>query len=88
VSGGPEKLVYMANQIARFFDSQPGDIAAQAAQHLKSYWDPSMRRALVAHLHAGGDGLSPTAREAARLIGAELGDVATLASSRDQTPPA
>jgi formate dehydrogenase subunit delta len=88
VSAGPDKLVYMANQIARFFDSQPGDVAAQTAQHFKSFWDPSMRRALVAHLHAGGDGLSATARDAARLLEAELGDTVTLASGRDQTPPA
>ena len=66
---GPEKLVYMANQIANFFVAQPGDKAAlQIADHLNAFWDPSMRRAIVAHLDAGGEGLLPSALEAVRMI--------------------
>ncbi|MBL8554950.1 MAG: formate dehydrogenase subunit delta [Phenylobacterium sp.] len=60
----PDRLIYMANQIARFFDDQPGDAAAGVAQHLKSFWDPQMRAEIVAWRAAGGEGLDPVAREA------------------------
>jgi formate dehydrogenase subunit delta len=60
-----ERLVHMANQIARFFASQPKeDAAASVAAHLKSFWDPRMREMIVAHLAAGGEGLDPVARDA------------------------
>ncbi len=40
----PDKLIYMANQIATFFRSQPGtDQAARVAAHLKDFWEPRMR---------------------------------------------
>jgi hypothetical protein len=40
----PDKLVRMANQIATFFATQPGeDRADRVAQHLRDYWDPRMR---------------------------------------------
>lgn len=41
-------LERMANQIAANFAGQPADQAAQAvADHLRRFWDPSMRRDLV-----------------------------------------
>jgi formate dehydrogenase subunit delta len=66
----PEKLVHMANQIATFFESQPGDDRAErVAQHLSDYWDPRMR-AQIAEIVRGRDhGLSPLAQEAVRLLG-------------------
>lgn len=61
----PEKLSYMANQIARFFASKPEEQAvAGTAQHIRQFWDPRMRRQIVAHLDAGGSGLDPIARAA------------------------
>lgn len=70
MSGGPEKLVAMVNQIAAFFATQPDDgRAAEVAGHLKAFWEPRMLRALQAHVEAGGAGLSPLAREAADLLG-------------------
>lgn len=43
----PEKLVGMANQIATFFQSQPGpDQAERVAGHLNDFWGPEMRAAL------------------------------------------
>ena len=58
-----ERLVYMANQIARFFASQPHEAAvAGAAKHLADFWDPSMRQRIRAHLAGGGEGLNPIAR--------------------------
>jgi formate dehydrogenase subunit delta len=61
----PDKLVYMANQIAKFFISQSTDKAAAAiADHLRKFWDPRMRAAIIAHLEAGGAGLDPFVRQA------------------------
>lgn len=46
----PEKLTRMANQIATFFHSQPGeDQAERVAAHLKDFWGPEMRTALKDH---------------------------------------
>jgi len=60
-----DKLVYMANQIGKFFRSQGEGAAVQAtAEHLKKFWDPRMRTAIFAHLDAGGRGLEPIARKA------------------------
>jgi len=56
----PEKLVYMANQIGRFFAHQPeAQAVASTADHLRKYWDPRMRQAIIAHVEAGGEGLQP-----------------------------
>ena len=61
----PERLVYMANQIGKFFASQGLDEAvAGIADHLRKFWDPRMRAEIVAHLDAGGSGLDPNVREA------------------------
>ncbi|MCB2133006.1 MAG: formate dehydrogenase subunit delta, partial [Rhodobacteraceae bacterium] len=51
----PEKMVYMANQIATFFKTQPGeDAAARIAGHIRDFWEPRMRAQLRAHVEAGG----------------------------------
>jgi formate dehydrogenase subunit delta len=61
----PDKLVYMANQIGKFFASQGHDkAAAGVADHLTRFWDPRMRDAIIAHLEAGGANLDPPVREA------------------------
>jgi formate dehydrogenase subunit delta len=61
----PEKLSYMANQIARFFASRPEEQAvAGTADHIHLFWDPRMRSQILAHLAAGGEGLDPIARQA------------------------
>ena len=63
--GSTDKLVYMANQIGTFFRSQ-GETAAVAgtAEHIKKFWDPRMRAAILAHLRAGGAGIDPLVRQA------------------------
>ena len=54
------KLVSMANQIASFFATQPGDTqAAEVAGHLKAFWEPRMLQALYAHVDADSEGRSP-----------------------------
>jgi formate dehydrogenase subunit delta len=66
---GPAKLAHMANQIAQFFAAQPGDAAAEATRdHLKSFWTPSMRKAIVAYVGAGNVDLSPVAARAVALL--------------------
>ena len=55
----------MANQIGKFFASQGPDRAvAGTAEHIKKFWDPRMRAAILAHLEEGGAGLDPAVREA------------------------
>ena len=61
----PDKLVYMANQIGKFFATQgPEQAAAGTADHIKKFWDPRMRAAIIAHVAAGGAGLDPDVRQA------------------------
>ena len=65
----PDKLVRMANQIAKFFESQPGsDQAERVAAHLSDFWDPSMRAALIAAAAGGDIGLTPLASKAVRVL--------------------
>jgi formate dehydrogenase subunit delta len=65
----PDKLVYMANQIGKFFVSQRSDKAvAGIAEHLQKFWDPRMRAAIIAHVAAGGDGLDPSVRDAVDML--------------------
>jgi len=64
-----QRLVYMANQIARNFEAQGEAAAAQAtADHIALYWDPRMRAHILEVLAAGGEGLSPLAAQAVTLL--------------------
>lgn len=51
-----EKLVKMANQIASFFEGEPerADALEGIANHLSRFWEPRMRRELLALVDAGG----------------------------------
>jgi formate dehydrogenase subunit delta len=61
----PDRLIYMANQIGKFFNSQGQDKAVPGiAEHIKKFWDPRMRTAILAHLDKGGEGLDPSVRDA------------------------
>jgi formate dehydrogenase subunit delta len=61
----PDRLIYMANQIGKFFQSQGHDKAVPGiAEHIRKFWDPRMRKMIFAHLDAGGAGLMPNALEA------------------------
>jgi formate dehydrogenase subunit delta len=63
-----QRLVQMANQVASFFASYPeAEAIDSTANHLKSYWDPRMRREMAAHLtDKAGAGLSHIAMEAVK----------------------
>jgi formate dehydrogenase subunit delta len=68
----PDKLVYMANQIGKFFASQGPDKAVTGtAEHIAKFWDPRMRAAIIAHLEQGGAGLDPSVHAAIDKIRAE-----------------
>jgi formate dehydrogenase subunit delta len=68
----PDRLVYMANQIGKFFEYQKKDeIVPGIASHIKKFWDPRMRKAIFAFLDAGGEGLDPPVREALLRLKAE-----------------
>ncbi len=68
----PERLVTMANDIANFFHSEPDrNVAIDGiAGHLRKFWEPRMRRQIVAHLKAtGGGDLSELARAGVARLG-------------------
>lgn len=63
------KLIYMANQIAKFMESKPHDEGvAGLAAHINDFWEPRMRRHLFEVIDAGGAGLRPLVIEAAAKI--------------------
>lgn len=64
-----DKLVYMANQIGKFFASQGESRAVVGtAEHIKKFWDPGMRQAIFQHLLEGGAGLDPAVRSAIEML--------------------
>jgi len=60
-----DRLVYMANQIARNFAIEGGESAIEATRrHIRRYWDPPMRQRIVACLAADPAQFSDIARGA------------------------
>ena len=58
-----ERLVYMANQIARNFEAIGHDAAAKAtADHIASFWDPRMKAQIFDLIDRGEADLGSTAR--------------------------
>ena len=69
MSATHDKLVYMANQIARFFESKPhAEGVAGIAAHINDFWEPRMRRHFFEVVDAGGADLRPLVLEAATTI--------------------
>jgi len=57
----PHSLVHMANRIGEFFQTLPDrqEALQGVATHLRRFWDPRMRRQLLAHVDdRQGEGLS------------------------------
>ena len=65
-----ERLIAMANQIGDFFAPYPPAQREEGVRnHLRHYWDPRMRAALLAHLDAtGGEGIQAHVLAGARLL--------------------
>ena len=62
-----QNLIKMANQIGQFFESMPNRAQAEKdiASHLKRFWDPRMRRVIVASLDSDeAASMSPIVRDA------------------------
>jgi formate dehydrogenase subunit delta len=61
-----EHLVRMANDIGNFFKAEPdhADAVDGVARHLKRFWDPRMRKEIVAYVDRGGAELMDLVREA------------------------
>lgn len=68
-----ERLIAMANQIGDFFAPYPTAQREEGIRnHLRNYWDPRMRAALLAHVDAtGGAGLHAHVLAGARLLRAQ-----------------
>lgn len=63
------KLIYMANQIAKFMESKPHDQGvAELSAHINDFWEPRMRLHLFEVIDAGGQGLRPLVLDAAAKI--------------------
>ena len=54
-----DKLAYMANQIGDFFIAQGDGAAAAILDHIKKFWDPRMRGAILEHLDEVSGDLRP-----------------------------
>jgi formate dehydrogenase subunit delta len=78
---GVEQLIRMANDIGDFFAAESDrQVAVDGiAQHIRRFWAPRMRRAIYAHLAAGGAGLGDLAHAAI----AQLARTDTAAAPRD-----
>lgn len=64
-ASSPKKLIYMANQIGKFFAPQKHEQAvAGITNHLSKFWPPYMRKKIIIHLEQGGDELDPLVKEA------------------------
>lgn len=64
-----ENLIAMANQIGTFFETMPdrSQALADLAEHLKRFWEPRMRRALLEQVDTqGGAELKGIVLEAVR----------------------
>lgn len=63
--GQDAKLIYMVNQIAKFFNSYSDDQAiGEIRNHVIRFWDPRMRAKMAALVERGQTGLSPRAQVA------------------------
>ena len=68
-------LVKMANDIGDFFKSEPDKAkgAKGIADHIRSFWDPRMRRQMFTHIdQTSGEGLSELVLTALRTHRKEL----------------
>ncbi|MEJ3654372.1 formate dehydrogenase subunit delta [Actinomycetes bacterium KLBMP 9759] len=61
--------VRLMNDIAVQFAHRPvEEAAAEIAAHVRAFWDPRMRRDLLAFVDRGDDGLEPAGVRAAEML--------------------
>ena len=70
MSSSPEqRLVYMANQIGKFFVAQGETTAVEGiAVHLKKFWDPRMLKQIYQIMRQPDNGLKPNTLEAIQIL--------------------
>jgi formate dehydrogenase subunit delta len=62
-------MVHKANSIAQFFAPYPHEEAvAGVLNHLEHFWEPRMRRQLLAYIQNGGGGLHELVTAAAQRL--------------------
>lgn len=63
-------LVRMANDIGKFFASDPDEQEAvrNVFSHIKRFWDPRMRAQIIAYHRSGGEGLSDIVAKAVQVL--------------------
>lgn len=59
-------LIKMINQIAD--NAGNGENVDAVASHVARFWARPMKQQIVAHLHGGGDGLNPVAKQAVQQL--------------------
>lgn len=77
-----QNLVRMANDIGNFFAAEPDRAIAVTGvvDHIRKFWDPRMRRAIISHSNNGGGGLSDISRMAIERL---AGDAESLRQTGD-----
>lgn len=65
-----ERLVQMANDIGNYFASEPDcSVGIEGiALHIERFWEPRMRKQILAHVDVGGAGLSEISLAAIHLL--------------------
>ena len=66
-----DNLIRMANRIGTFFEAMPDrpQAIADMALHIQRFWEPRMRRQLLAHVEEHrGDGIDPMVLAALRQV--------------------
>lgn len=65
----PDKLVYMANQIAKFMETKPHAEGVEGvASHINDFWEPRMRRQFFEMVETGVKGFDPLVLDAAPAV--------------------
>jgi formate dehydrogenase subunit delta len=69
-----ENLVYMINKIESFYRVEPvqADAVEGIRNHVRRFWEPRMRKAIIAHLEAGGSGLGELSAMAVKKLAEEV----------------
>lgn len=69
-----DHLVRMVNQIAlNLGERRDEDLAvARTEEHIRRFWTPDMRQALIAYWQGGGEALSPAAARVASALAAQI----------------
>ena len=85
-----DHLIKMANEIGTFFESESpaGQAPRDVATHLRRFWEPRMRREIIAHLARGGVGLTDVARDAVAILSAEAASAPAPGAPASPAAPA